>query len=66
MSKACCFRRENILADQKFRRLQFMFNMMNIRLGVGQILTENIKGFDFSGGQIFHHRGHHHAGFVGK
>ena len=66
MSKACCFRREDILADQEFRRFQTMFNMMNIRFGVGQIFTEDIKGFDFSGGQTFHHRGHHHAGLVGK
>ena len=43
-----------------------MFNLFNIRLGVGQILTENIKAFDFSGCQIFHHRRHHHTGFVRK
>jgi hypothetical protein len=43
-----------------------MFNMLNIRFGVGQVLTENIKGFDFSGGEIFHHRRHHHAGFIRK
>jgi len=66
MRKPGGFRREDILADQEFRRLQLTLDMMNIRFGIGQVFTENIKGFDFSGGQIFHHRRHHHAGFIRK
>ena len=52
---------EDVLADHELRRLQTMFHMADVGLGIGQVLPEDIKELDLAIDQAVHHLGHHQA-----
>ncbi len=43
-----------------------MLDVGDVRLGIGQVLAEDLEGLDLAFEQAFHHLGDHQAGLVGQ